>query len=339
MPRILVTPAVYRHGRGPWREVLSAAGFEIVIPPDDCTQIDTAAFLRHLPGIDGTLASVERYDRTVFAGSRLRVVARVGVGYDAVDVSAATEHGVVVTITPGTNEHSVAEQAIALLTAVFRDTARRDREVRQGIWRRDSPRRLAGNTIGLVGLGRIGKAMVPRCQGLGLKVIGYDPYANLSWAAEHQVELCSFDQLLAQSDVVSLLMPCTPETTDLINPATLGRMKRGAVLINTSRGGLVDEAALVAALSSGQLFGAGLDVCKVEPLPANSPLRTADTIVFAPHLGGIDQEALDAMGRLAAQCLVDLLSGRWPEPCVVNPDVKQAWEQHAKQTPASSSGR
>jgi phosphoglycerate dehydrogenase-like enzyme len=331
MPRILVTPAVYRHGRGPWRDVLSAAGFELVIPPDDCTQIDTATFLRYLQGIDGTLASVERYDQTVFAGSRLRAVARVGVGYDAVDVNAATEHGVVVTITPGTNEHSVAEQAIALLTAVFRDTARRDREVRQGIWRRDSPRRLAGNTIGLVGLGRIGKAMAPRCQGLGLKVIGYDPYANLEWAAEHQVELCSFDQLLARSDIVSLHMPCTPETTDLINADTLGRMKRGAVLINTSRGGLVDEAALVAALASGHLFGAGLDVCKVEPLPANSPLRTADNIVFAPHLGGIDQEALDAMGRLAAQCLVDLLTGRWPEPCVVNPDAKTAWERNAKQ--------
>ncbi len=327
MPRILVTPAVYRHGRGPWRAVLEAAAFEIIIPPNDCTQIDTAAFLQHLRGIDATLASVERYDQAVFTGSRLRAVARVGVGYDAVDVHAATNHGVVVTITPGTNEHSVAEQAIALLTAVFRDTARRDREVRQGIWRRDCPRRLAGNAIGLVGLGRIGKAMVSRCQGLGLKVLGYDPYANPAWAAEHDVELCSFEQLIAQSDIVSLHMPCTPESTDLINTATLGRMKRGAVLINTSRGGLVDEDALAAALSSGYLFGAGLDVCKVEPLPVNSPLRTVENIVFAPHLGGIDQDALDAMGRLAAQCLVDLLSGRWPEPCVVNPESKIAWER------------
>jgi D-3-phosphoglycerate dehydrogenase/(S)-sulfolactate dehydrogenase len=260
-------------------------------------------------------------------------VARVGVGYDAIDVQAATENGVVVTITPGTNEHSVAEQAIALLTAVFRDTARRDREVRQGIWRRDCPRRLAGNTIGLVGLGRIGKAMVPRCLGLGLKVLGYDPYANVQWAAEHHVELCHFEQLLDRSDIVSLHMPCTPETTDLINPRTLSRMKRGSVLINTSRGGLVDEEALATALTSGHLFGAGLDVCKVEPLPAASPLRKLDNVVFAPHLGGIDQDALDAMGRLAAQCLVDLLSGRWPEACVVNPQSKIAWEKCTNQPP------
>jgi D-3-phosphoglycerate dehydrogenase/(S)-sulfolactate dehydrogenase len=199
--------------------------------------------------------------------------------------------------------------------------------VRQGIWRRDCPRRLAGNTIGLVGLGRIGKAMVPRCQGLGLKVLAYDPFADQAWAAAHQVELVAMDRLLELSDIVSLHMPCTAETVDLINASTLSRMKRGGVLLNTSRGGLVDEDALAAALNSGQLFGAGLDVCKVEPLPAESPLRRCENIVFAPHLGGIDQDALNAMGKLAAQCLVDLLQGRWPEPCVVNPKVKLRWEQ------------
>ncbi len=327
MPRILVAPNVYRDGQGPWRAVLEAAGFDIVIPPVDCSQLDRTSFLSHLREIDGTLASVERYDREVFAGSRLRAVARVGVGYDAIDVESATKHGVVVTITPGTNEHSVAEQAIALITAVFRDTARRDREIRQGIWRRTSPRRLAGNTIGLVGLGRIGKAMLPRCQGLGLKVLGYDPYADVSFAAKNHVELVSFNELLERAEIVSLHLPCTAETTNLINATTLGRMKRGSVLINTSRGGLVDEDALATALASEHLFGAGLDVCKIEPLPANSPLRAFDNIVFAPHVGGLDQDALDAMGRLAAQCLVDLFAGRWPEPCVVNPAVKSAWER------------
>lgn len=325
MPRILVTPVVYANGQGPWREVLDAAGFELVYPPCDCTQVDRATFLKHLQGIDGTLASVERYDREVFAGSKLRAVARVGVGYDAIDVPAATDHGVVVTITPGTNEHSVAEQAIALLTAVFRDTARRDREIREGTWRRDCPRRLAGNTIGLVGLGRIGKAMVPRCRGLGLNILAYDPFPNPAFAAEQGVELCGFDDLLSRSDIVSLHLPCTPETTDLINARTLARMKPNSVLLNTSRGGLVDENALAEALRSGHLFGAGLDVCKIEPLPADSLLRQTPNLVFAPHLGGIDQTALDAMGRLAAECLVNLLQGRWPDPCVVNPTVKPKW--------------
>ncbi|WP_254510956.1 phosphoglycerate dehydrogenase [Anatilimnocola floriformis] len=325
MPRALITPAVYANGQGPWREVLDAAGVEVVIPPVDCTTLTEAEFIAQLQGIDFTLASMERYTENVFAGSKLRAVARVGVGYDAVDVAAATRHGAAVCITPGTNEHSVAEQAIALITAVFRDTCRRDREIRGGKWRRDCPRRLAGNTIGLVGLGRIGRAMTPRCQGLGLKVIAYDPYADAAFAAQRGIELVSFHELLAQADIVSLHMPCTPETTDIINAKTLALMKPNSTLINTSRGGLVDEDALCDALASGHLFGAGLDVCKTEPLPALSRLRQFDNLVFAPHLGGIDQDALDAMGRLAAQCLVDLSQNRWPTGCVVNETLRAGW--------------
>lgn len=324
MPRILVTPAVFQDGHGPWREVLDAAGFEVVIPPVNCMQISSEEFVKLLGGIDATLAGIEQYNPQVFAGSKLKAVARIGVGFDQVDLTAATQHGVVVTITPGTNEHSVAEQAIALITAVFRDTARRDREIRDGQWRRSSPRRLAGNTIGLLGLGRIGRAMIPRCQGLGLNVIGYDPFAKPEMAEELGIQLVSFDDLITQSDIVSLHMPCTAETTDLMNAETFRRMKQDSVLINTARGGLVDEDALVETLSNGRLYGAGLDVCKKEPLPADSLLREHGNIVFSPHLGGIDQTALDAMGQLAAECLVDILNGRWPEACVVNPEVRCA---------------
>ena len=326
MPRVLVTPTVYSQGSGPWRDVLDAAGFEVTLAEGDCVQLPTSELIRQLQGVDCTLASVERYSPEVFAKSQLRAVARVGVGYDAIDVDAATRHGVAIAITPGTNEHSVAEQAIALLTAVFRDTCRRDREIRAGIWRRDCPRRLAGNTIGLVGLGRIGKAMVPRCHGLGLTVLAYDPYPDPKFAAQHNVRLVSLDELLAQSDIVSLHMPCTPETVDLMNARAFGKMKPNSVLLNTSRGGLVDEVALADALASGHLFGAGLDVCKVEPLPADSPLRRFENIAFAPHLGGIDQTALDAMGRLAAECLVNLSQNRWPEGCVVNATLKDGWK-------------
>ena len=324
MPRILVTPAVFKEGHGPWREVLDAAGFEVVIPPVNCMQISSEEFLALLDGIDGTIAGIEQYNPQVFAGSDLKVVARIGVGFDQVDMKAATEHGVAVTITPGTNEHSVAEQAIALITAVFRDTARRDREIRDGQWRRNSPRRLAGNTIGLLGLGRIGRAMIPRCQGLGLDVIGYDPFAKPEMADELGIKLCTFDEVISQSDIVSLHMPCTAETTNLMNAETFAKMKPDSVLINTARGGLVDEDALVAALTDGPLFGASLDVCKKEPLPADSPLREHGNIVFSPHLGGIDQTALDAMGKMAAECVVEVLNGRWPEPCVVNPEVRAA---------------
>ena len=326
MPRVLVTPVVYADGKGPWREVLDAAGFDVVVAEGDCVQLPTEDFVRQLQGIDCTLASVEAYNDEVFAHARLRAVARVGVGYDAIDVAAATRRGVAVAITPGTNEHSVAEQAIALLTSVFRDTHNRDREIRRGIWRRDCPRRLAGNTIGLVGLGRIGKAMIPRCQGLGLDVVAYDPFADAAHAAARGVELLSFEALLSRADIVSLHMPCTPETVDLINENTLALMKPDAVLINTARGGLVDEAALVRALANGRLYGAGLDVCKVEPLPADSPLRQFENVVFAPHLGGIDQTALDAMGKLAAENLANLAANRWPAGCIVNESLREGWQ-------------
>lgn len=326
MPRILVSPMYFRHGAGPWREVLDRAGFETVIPPLDLTQLNEAALVPHLEGIDGVIASVERYSPQVLKQIKVRAIARSGVGYDSIDVPAATECGVVVTTTPGTNEHSVAEQAYALIFGVFRDVAVGDRELRQGVWRRNILRRLAGCTLGLVGLGRIGKAMVPRAIGLGLKTIAYDPFADRAFAEKHGVRLVSLDELLAEADIVSLHMPCTPETMNIINATTLAKMKSDAVLINTSRGGLVDEDALIAALEGGKIGGAGLDVFKVEPLPATSPFLKLDNVVVAPHKGGLDQDSIDAMGKLAAECLVNLYQGQWPDECVVNKQLKAGWK-------------
>src|SRR5262249_4887064 len=152
-------------------------------------------------------ASVERYTPEVLKASKLRAIARVGVGYDSINVSAATACGVAVAITPGTNEHSVAEQAIAFITGIFRDLVARERAVRAGKWPRACVRRLAGNTLGLVGLGRIGKAITPRAHGLGLKVIAYDPYPDKAFAEKHGVRLVSLDELLAEADIVSLHLP------------------------------------------------------------------------------------------------------------------------------------
>jgi phosphoglycerate dehydrogenase-like enzyme len=175
-------------------------------------------------------------------------------------------------------------------------------------------------------LGRIGKAVVPRALGLGLKVIAYDPFPDREFAARREIELCELDDLLARADIVSLHLPGTAETTNLIDAAALARMKRGSILINTARGNLVDEDALVEALRSGHLAAAGLDVFKREPLPPDSPLLTFDNVLVSPHMGGLDVESLDAMGRLAAECVVDLHRGRWPEACVVNPAVRPGWK-------------
>ncbi len=326
MPRVLVTPSVLFNLPGTYSQVLQSAGLEVVYPPAGVDLYNEATLIEHLQGIDATLASTEPYSRRVLAATKLRVVARMGVGYDAVDVPAAAEHGVAVTITPGANEHSVAELTIALLTGVYRGLPRRIDEVRSGKWTKQTLPRLWGQTIGLVGLGRIGKAVVPRANGLGLKVLAYDPYPDRDFAAKNNVELCSFDDLLTRSDIVSLHLPNMAETLNLINAKTLAKMKRGSVLINTARGSLVDEQALVAALRSGHLMGAGLDVFQVEPLPTSSPLLEFDNVLVTPHMAGLDHDSFEAMGRIAAECVANLYQGRWPEGCVVNPTIREGWK-------------
>jgi D-3-phosphoglycerate dehydrogenase len=323
MPRVLVTTPHLRTLDGPFRDVLAKAGMEFVLPPAEASLAEPAAVTRVLHGIDGVIASTEPYTREVLKNSQLRVIARTGVGYDAIDVAAATELGVAVTTTPGTNHDSVAETAIALMMGVFRGLPWRYKELFTGKWTRRALPRLTGKTIGLVGLGRIGKAMVPRCQGLGLSVIAYDPFADAAFAAQHNVRLCSLDELLAQADIVSLHLPASADTTNLINAQTLAKMKRGSVLVNTARGALVDEDALVAALRSGQLLGAGLDVFKIEPLPLDSPLLKLDNVLMLPHIAGMDDESLQSTATMAAQCVVDILTGRWPGECVVNPQVRE----------------
>jgi phosphoglycerate dehydrogenase-like enzyme len=328
MARILVTPSVIKHQPGPYRDVLEQAGFEVAYPTAKLSEsvADPELLLSQLEGAAGVLAGSEIYNREVLSRTKVRVIARMGVGYDAIDIPAASDYGILVTTVPGTNQHSVAEQTIALLLGVFRGFPGRDQEVRSGVWKRRALPRLAGRTIGLVGLGRIGQAVVPRAIGLGLKVIAYDPFPNESFAGLHGVKLCGLDDLLAEADIVSLHSPCTPETTNLINADTLQRMKPGSVLINTARGGLVDEQALAEAVASGHLMAAGLDVFKVEPLPSDSPLLKVDNILLSPHMGGLDLESQRDMSTLAAQCLVDLSQGRWPEGCVVNAEIRPGWK-------------
>lgn len=326
MPRVLCTPSILFHVDGPYKKILEGAGLEVVYPPENAKLMDPAVLIENLQGIDAVAASVEPYNAEVLSKSTLRAIARLGVGYDAVDVPAATARNIAVTTTPGTNEHSVAELMLALLLGVYRGFPARDQEVRKGIWRRKSLPRLMGKTLGLVGLGRIGKAIVPRAHGLGLKVIAYDPYPDHEFASANNVRFCTFDELLAEADVVSLHLPWTKTNTDVINAEALAKMKPGSTLINTARGALVDEKALYDALKSGHLYAAGLDVFKQEPLSVDSPLLTLDNVLVAPHMGGLDVESELAMSNLAAQCLADLYSGRWPEGCVVNVEIRPNWK-------------
>jgi phosphoglycerate dehydrogenase-like enzyme len=325
MPRVLIFPQLLQVSEAPFLDVLRAAGLEAVFPSDEAAERGGAALADELSRAEAVLAGGEPYTREAIAASKLRVIARVGVGYDAVDVAAATERGIALAITPGTNEISVAEQAFALLFAVCRGSNWREQKMRRGDWNRTPSVRIGGKTIGLVGLGRIGRAMVPRAQGLGLRVIAYDPLADANFARQAGVELRSLDELLAEADIVSLHCPASPETRHLINAKRLAQMKPGAILINTARGNLVDEKALVAALESGHVWGAGLDVFEQEPLPTDSPLFNLHNVALAPHMGGLDNESLEAMATLAARCVANLYQGHWPEGCIVNDSLREGW--------------
>src|SRR5262245_37889809 len=326
MPKVLVTPTILRNLPGPYADVLRAGGFEIIYPPEGCDTMRRENLLPLLAGADAMLASVEKMTRDVLAGTKLRAVARAGVGYDSVDIAAATDLGIAVTITPGTLEESVAEHTVALMLGVSRALVQRDLEVRAGQWSRKAMPRMAGKTFGIVGLGRIGRAVVPKIQGLGMRVIGFDPFADKEWAAKAGVTLVSLPELLKTADVVSLHTTTTPETTNMIGREALAMMKPDAILVNTGRGALVDEEALCEALDRGHLFGAGLDVFKTEPLPLESPLLKYDNVLLCTHMGGLDTESTVAMTRLAAQCIVDLFQGKWPEACVVNREIRERYK-------------
>lgn len=325
MPTALIAPGVLRGQPGDFREILTAAGFDL-LEPAGADNLTVADLLPCMDRADAVLAGSEPWPASLIrAGGRLRVIARVGVGYDAVDEPAATERGVVLTITPGTNEGSVAEQAFALMLGVCREVARHDAEIRAGGWDRRVARPLRGQILGIAGLGRTGRAVASRARAFGMRVLAYDPFPPPPADAPPDVEIVPLDELLARADIVSLHLPLAAETQKLFGPAAFARMKRGSVFVNTSRGGVVDEEALHDALASGHLAGAGLDVLTEEPPPRDHPLLKLPNVVFSPHIAGVDTTSIADMARLGAQCIVDLYQGRWPEACIVNRSLAGRW--------------
>jgi phosphoglycerate dehydrogenase-like enzyme len=250
---------------------------------------------------DGLLAGVDTIDATVFGQApRLRVVARYGVGVDRVDLDAARRYGVVVTTTPGANANAVAELTIALLFALARPAIR---SARADAWQAQAGVELEGRTLGLVGLGRIGRRVAEKGRALGMHVIAHDP--NVGGTV-------SLQTLQDEADFVSLHAPLTDATRGLVDRSFLERLKPGASLINTARGELVDEQALLWALDAGRLHAAALDVLAEEPPPADHPLLGREDVVLTPHAGPHTLEATNAMGRIALDELLAVLSGREP---------------------------
>ena len=322
--RILVLTEQFTN-ESPLFDPLRAAGY--VVEVNETGRLPDEAALKDMlaEGVVATIAGGEPYTPYVLEGAKdLGIIARWGVGYDRVNVPAATSHGIPLAMAFGQNHESVAEYAHAMALSLACGIGRRDAMVKAGRWTFDGFHPgLWGRTAGLIGMGRIGGAMARRLVGQNMRVLVFDPFLSAEDAENAGVIRTDLDTLLADSDLVSVHAPATPETRHTLNDAAFAKMKPSAIVINTSRGPLIDEAALARALEAGQIAGAGLDVFEVEPLPQDSPLRGMDNVILSPHVSGMDEMA---QARVTQRCVDNILAwfdGRTDAlvPYVVNPET------------------
>ncbi len=312
---VVVTPRSFGEFDPALRDELEQAVAEVRYRPGPLAADQLA---QALVDADGLIAGLDEISAEVFERARrLRAVARYGIGADRVDLDAAARHGVTVTVTPGANANAVAELTIALLLALARSvTPARDR-VRAGEWPAVLGVEVARRTLGLLGLGRIGSLVAGKARALGLRVLAHDPFVEDEQARAAGVALVDLETLAEESDFLSLHAELTEQSRGIVNRALLQRLKPGAALVNTARGELVDEGALLWALDHGPLQAAALDVLADEPPPRDHPLLLRDDVLVTPHMGAHTAEAATAMGRIALEELVAVLSGRPPRFPVV----------------------
>ena len=310
--RVLVTPTSYGKNDPGLRAELEAQVGEVVYNPYS-RPLSSLELQALLPGCDGYIAGLDTIDADALeAADRLKVIARYGVGVDNVDLGAASRKGIVVTNTPLANAVSVAELTVGLMLSLARSLPALSQQTRAGGWPRIVGVTLQGKTVGLIGFGAIGKEVARRLECFGCTVVAYDPKADEAFAGQHGVGLVPVDELLARSDFLSLLLPVLPDTRGMVHADFLSRMKRGAYLINTSRGELVDEGALLETLQTGHLAGAALDAFATEPPGVDNPLLALPQVIATPHSGAHTDGATNAMGRGALDNCLAVLRGDVP---------------------------
>lgn len=310
--RVLVTPTSYGMNDPTLRTNLESLVGEVVYNPTNHPLIakDLAAMIT---GIDGMIAGLDEIDREVIeAADRLRVIARYGVGLDRVDLEAAKQNGITVTYTPGANSVSVAELTIGLMIALARHIPQANQRTKAGEWPRLKGTTISGKTVGLIGLGSIGRRVAQMLRGFGCRVIGYDPAVSQEQAAAAGVELMGRDEVIRCSDFLSLHLPVVPETENMLNRETIGMMKIGAYLVNTARSELIDEDALMEALKTGRLAGVALDTFRYEPPDGDYPILQFQQVIATPHAGAHTDDATNAMGRMALNDCLAVLRGEEP---------------------------
>jgi phosphoglycerate dehydrogenase-like enzyme len=310
--RILVSPTSYGKSDPSLCRDLEAVVGEVVYnttgKPYKAADLDSI-----ISNFDGYIAGLDEINRLVIEkAARLKVIARYGVGTDNVDLQAAKEHGILVTNTPGANSVAVAELTIGLMLALARSIPQAMQETKAGGWPRFNGFSIEGKTVGLYGLGSIGRHVARRLVGFDCSILAYDLQPDTEFAKTHGVRLVGVDELISESDFLSLHCPLTSQTNGLVNEEFLKHVKPGSFLINTARGELVNETALLSALHSGKLRGAALDVYSKEPPGAENPLMKLPQFIATPHIASHCDGATNAMGRMAlADCLA-VLRGEAP---------------------------
>ena len=288
--------------------------------------LTTEELLACIPGCHAVVAADEQYSADVLDhAAELVLIARDGMGYDAIDLEAATERGILVTRAPVLH-HATANMTMGMMIALVRKLTAADRSVRENPWEERhhlvTPD-LTGMTLGIIGFGQVGREVARRAVPFGMEILVFNPSDVSAAASQLGARTASINEVLANSDVVSLHCRHSAETVNMFNADLFGRMKKGSYLVNTARGGLVDESALAAALESGHLAGAALDVFATEPVPADNPLLAFENVLCAPHIAGDTSTTMLAAVDLAVQLIADCFAGKRPEN-LLNPDT---WEQ------------
>jgi D-3-phosphoglycerate dehydrogenase len=310
--RILLTTTSFQDTPGRHHDVLDRSGFEIVRQRGPLSEQQMLDLVTSGGGFDGLLNGDDRITARVIDAAlpRLRVIAKYGIGLDSIDVKHATARRIPVLFTPGVNETTVAEHTIGLMIAVAKHFWFHARAVKAGQWKRQTGSELWGKTIGVIGLGRIGKEVVKRATAFGMTCIGHGNYWDDSFAAQYGLErVLTREDVLRRADVISLHTNLTPETRGFINRQTIELMKDGAILVNTGRGGLVVEQDVADACRSGKLHGYGADVLETEPMKTPHPFQDVDNIIVTPHVGSRTNESVQRQGLRAANNLVNFLNG------------------------------
>jgi D-3-phosphoglycerate dehydrogenase len=310
--KILITPRSFASSSDKAIKMLTERGYEIQRNNTD-RPYKKEEMLNLIRDIDGMIIGIDELSAEIIEkANKLKVISKYGTGLDNIDINMATNKKIIVTNTPTANVDAVADLAFGLILSLARRIPEADQKTKKGKWEKIIGKSVWEKTLGVIGLGKIGRQVVKRARGFKMNILGFDLIKDKKFAQRYGIKYVNLEKLLQKSDYITIHLPLNDATHHLIDDKELGKIKKDAFLINTSRGGIVDEQALYQALRNNQLKGAALDVYSNEP-PVESPLKELDNVIMTPHIGAYTEEAIENMGIQAAQNLIDVLEGRKPK--------------------------